>query len=448
MASIDVYSGPFGPVQAERLLWRAGFGPRAGEAQALAALGLDRAVRSLVAPGPENLVGPAPRDNKGRALAPEDQWGHDHLWWLDRMVRTSRPLAERMTLVWHDWFATSNAGVGNQRLMLQQNAMFRQYGLGSFKTLLRLVTTDPAMLVYLSGIENERAAPNENYGREMLELFTLGAGSGYTEDDVRENARALTGWTADYKDGVGYVNFRFSQDRHDPAFKVIFGKPGKYDWQGSVQLVLDHPAHPAFFVRKLWSYFIAVPPDAGTQQALEKLYLASGYDVKTVLGAILRHPLLHTGPRMPKSPVVYTAGLLRRLGRGVDTEDWVWLDGTAGQQLFYPPNVAGWDETRWYDTSTFLARWRIAAKAIEPSAIDPGKAKVRIAAEPGAMLAAALGFWRDPQLEAPTQALLTRFAERTVAAAAVDDYKLRSYPLMAVNGLRHLIAVSPELQTA
>jgi hypothetical protein len=108
------YRGQFGRAEAERLLWRAGFGPRPGEADRLARKGLDAAVRSLTYPGRERLRGPKPRDDKGRPLAPRDAYGHDHLWWLDRMVRTSRPLVERMTLVWHDWFATSNDGVESQ----------------------------------------------------------------------------------------------------------------------------------------------------------------------------------------------------------------------------------------------------------------------------------------------------------------------------------------------
>src|SRR5579885_2566793 len=128
-----VYEGEFGVPQAERLLWRAGFGPRKGEAEKLASLGLAGAVHALTHPGREQLVGPAPTDEKGRPLAPYDAWGHDHTWWIDRMVRTSRPLVERMTLVWHDWFATSNDGVGSQRLMLQQNELFREHALGSFQ---------------------------------------------------------------------------------------------------------------------------------------------------------------------------------------------------------------------------------------------------------------------------------------------------------------------------
>src|SRR6185295_3129766 len=153
--------------------------------------GLKGAVDDLLHPPRARLVGPAPTADGGEPLAPRDAWGHDHLWWLDRMVRSNRPLVERMTLVWHDWFATSNAGVGSQRLMLKQNKLFRKQALGSFATLLLGVTRDPAMLVWLSGVDNTRAAPNENYGRELMELFTLGAGRGYGENDVREQARAL-----------------------------------------------------------------------------------------------------------------------------------------------------------------------------------------------------------------------------------------------------------------
>ena len=123
--AVAVWRGTFGAAQAERLLWRAGFGPRPGEAQKLARLGLEGAVHKLTHPGREHLVGHRPHDEKGRPLAPFDAWGHDHVWWLDRMVRTSRPLVERMTLIWHDWFATSNNGVGSQRLMLNQNQLFR-----------------------------------------------------------------------------------------------------------------------------------------------------------------------------------------------------------------------------------------------------------------------------------------------------------------------------------
>src|SRR5215510_9886435 len=173
---IPVYRGHFGPAQAERLLWRAGFGPRPGDENRLARKGLHGAVQSLTHPKRDRLVGPKPIDDDGHPIAPLDAWGHDHLWWLDRMVRSNRPLVERMTLVWHDWFATSNAGVGSQKWMLTQNSLFRKYALGAFPTLLVNVTKDPAMLLWLNGNENSKRHPNENYGREMMELFTLGAG--------------------------------------------------------------------------------------------------------------------------------------------------------------------------------------------------------------------------------------------------------------------------------
>src|SRR4249919_3372701 len=226
MAPLPHYSGRFGTAEAERLLWRAGFGPRRGQAASLAGLGLDGAVRSLTHPPGERWIGPRPRDDKGRPLAPADAWGHDHLWWLDRMVRTRRPLVERMTLVWHDWFATSNAGVGSQKLMLAQNRLLRRHALGSFDSLLYAITANPAMLIWLSGTDNRKDAPNENYGRELMELFTLGEGNGYTESDVREQARALTGWTSTWTRNKCPVNFRFDPTRHDPGAKTVFGKRG------------------------------------------------------------------------------------------------------------------------------------------------------------------------------------------------------------------------------
>jgi len=169
-----VYAGGFGIKQAERLLWRAGFGPRPGQAAALARRGLRPAVLSLTRPASQALVGPAPHVQSGQPIAPYDVWGHDVLWWLDRMVRTRAPLIERMTLVWHDWFATSNDQVNSQRLMINQNQTQRALCLSSFPRLLTAMTEDPAMLVFLSGAENSKEAPNENYAREMQELSGSG----------------------------------------------------------------------------------------------------------------------------------------------------------------------------------------------------------------------------------------------------------------------------------
>lgn len=445
---MPVYRGRFGKSEAERLLWRAGFGPSRGEAARLAKLGLSRAVDSLVYPPKERLRGPKPRDDEGRRLAPKDAWGHDGLWWLDRMVRTRRPLVERMALVWHDWFATSADGVNSPALMLRQNGLFRTHGLGSFRSLLLRVTRDPAMLLWLSSIHSTRESPNENYARELMELFTLGAGNGYTEDDVRNQARALTGWTADWREGRGFVNFRFERRLHDGGRKKVFGRSGRFDWSDACKLCLRHHAHPGFFVEKLWGYFVPTPPSAGTRRALIRTYRNSGRRVRPVVRAILRHPDFYEGPRMVKPPAVYIAGLLRASGQGVRTESWTWVSSVAGQQLFYPPNLAGWDETRWLDTSTYRGRWMAANIAAGSKAHDPSDAPPPLRdLGAGELLGRAMRFWGSPTVSPAIRAVLVSFAERSLADAT-ENWQRETYPSMIENALRQLIAVSPDLQTA
>jgi uncharacterized protein (DUF1800 family) len=445
---VPVYRGKFGPPQAERLLWRAGFGPRPGEAEALAKKGLEGAVHALLDPGPERLVGPKPHDDKGRPLAPRDAWGHDHCWWLDRMVRTSRPLVERMTLVWHDWFATSNDGVGSQKLMIQQNELFRFHALGAFDRLLLDVTKDPAMLLWLNGTDNRKDAPNENYGREMMELFTLGADRGaYTERDVREQARALTGWQNSWKRGVGVTNFHFDPKQHDNGMKTVFRKTGRYDWHDACHLCLQNPAHPSFFVKKMWSYFVPTDPDAATVAGLEELY-RKDWQIAPVVGAILKHPTLVAGPRMVKPPVVHQAGMLRRIGAGVKTTDWAWIGGLSGQQLFYPPNVAGWDDTRWIDTATYRGRWYGVQRLLRDYQLDPSKKHDDVPADADKLVARAMAFWKNPGLSPGTAYALQHFARAALKDAHNQDWKLKQYPALIENALRQLIAVSPDAQTS
>ena len=451
MPSLPIYAGEFGEAQAERLLWRAGFGPRGGEAQLLASKGFNGAIDHLVnPPSQDTLIGETPVVD-GAPLAPEAAVGHDHLWWLDKMVRTSRPLVEKMTLVWHDWFATSNETVGDQKLMLAQNELFRRRGLGSFKGLAMRVTIDPAMLLYLDGLNSIKGSPNENYAREMMEIFTLGAGNGYTERDVREQARALTGWTANWKNSAGWVDFHFDAQNHDPDMKVIFNKPGAFGWKDAIRLCVTHPLHPPYFVNRLWSFFVPVPPDSTTFSLLQKLYLDSGFEIRPVVTAILRHPLLYEGPRMVKSPVLYTAGLLRQRGTRIETDDWVYLDAMAGQQLFYPPNVGGWDATRWLDTSTFQARWLIARRALQNFAANPDQpipAADRPPSDPSKLVDSALAWWGSPDVSSHTRNALLAYSQTTMAAAVADPQRQKAFPVMVYNALRHLAASCPEMQTA
>jgi len=442
--------GDFTAADAQRLLWRAGFGPKPGQAQALAAMGLDAAVHSLVYPqGEAQLVGPAPKDDDGLPLAPLDIWGHDHLWWLDRMVRSDQPLVERMTLIWHDWFATSRDKVGSAKLMLDQNALLRRHALGSFADLLHDITVDPAMLVWLDGIENTRNSPNENFAREVMELFTLGAHrSAYTEQDIREAARALTGHRADWDDTLGLVNFRFDATRHDTGTKSIFGQSGNFGWADVVRLCVSHPLHASHFVTKLWSAFVPVPADEATQAHLQWLYVDRGHAIAPVVEAILKHPTFLRGPSLVKPPVVHNVGVLRTIGRPIDTMSWTWMAEATGQRLFFPPNVAGWNEDRWLDTSRWRGRWDVVATAIWDRTIDAWSETSPYSATetPEEALATVLQWCGSPLLTEEVHQGLLQFA-RDAIPASLPSWAQGPRRGLRMNALRMLVLTCSDLQT-
>ncbi len=440
------YQGPFGVAQATRLLNRAGFGPVPGQAEGLASMGLVRAVESLTRPsGTANLNGPAPHDDDGNPLAPADLWGHDHLWWLDRMVRSDQPLVERMALVLHDWFATSQASVSKAQQMIDQSNLFRGACFGGFLDLFKAVTKDPAMLQWLNGNENSKYGANENYGREMMELFSLGADRGaYTEDDIREQARALTGWRNDWSDEEGAHNFRFDPKRHDEGSKTIFGKTGNWNWEDSCRLCTENPLHPSFFVAKLWSYFVAEAPSAQVASELTSAYTDNGMQIRPVLEKVLMSPAFYEGGPMVKPPVVHLAGMLRSLGRYIDTDAWTWLCEPAGQVLFWPPNVSGWDDTRWLDTSRMRARWNIAYYAIDNVAVDAWNDDYSETENADEALTRATHSWSSPALREEHRATLLEFAQRSENLATAD-WERGPYRAMRQNALLQLIGTSPDL---
>jgi uncharacterized protein (DUF1800 family) len=348
------------------------------------------------------------------------------------MVRSTNPLVERMALIWHDWFATQRVGGITQQRMIDQNQLFRRHALGSFAQLLEDVTKDPAMLRWLNGDKNTVRSPNENYARELMELFTLGVNRGYSEQDIREQARALTGWRGIRRPALGTYEFSYVPRLHDDGVKTVFGKSGNFDWEDACRLCLEHANHPSFFVAKLWSYFLPSAPPASTRRALEAMY-RDRYQIRPVVEAILQHPALYNGPRMVKPPVVYAAGLLRALGRGVSGANWANLSAASGQRLFRPPNVAGWDDARWLDTSTFRGRWFLAGAALRGSGspIPPHTAS--------ALVARAAGSLGVRALSKPT---------RTVATRLAADMLKASSPQVAEQAVRQLLALSPEVQTS
>jgi uncharacterized protein (DUF1800 family) len=293
-----------------------------------------------------------------------------------------------------------------------------------------------------------------------MELFTLGADRqptpAYTENDIREAARALTGWRNSYSSELGAYNFRFDQTRHDTGLKAIFsGSPPNstfnlnpatnWTWDDVPRLCIEHPLHASFFVERLWSYFIPQAPSADTRDALISIYTSNGYAIRPVLEAILMHPDLYLGPPMVKPPVVFLAGMLRALGRGIDTDDWVWLCGLMGQQLFRPPNVSGWDDTRWLDTSRMRARWITITYTLEQSYHDPWNGAGYDPNEaPEPALDKALATWDYPPMRYEQQNELLHFSQNAFPVS-LAGWQRSPYRAMRENALQQLIAISPDL---
>ncbi len=289
----------------------------------------------------------------------------------------------------------------------------------------------------------------------MMELFSLGADRGaYTEDDVREMARALTGWTAEWTASSGLHNFRFDPARHDN---------GRQDRvRADRQLELRRRGAPLRRTTRCTprssspSCGATSSPPARRSHARRRCRastLLSGYSIRAVVEAILQHPDFHEGPELVTPPVVYNAGLLRAIGRPIDTTAWAWLSAAAGQQLFYPPNVSGWDFSRWLDTSTAKARWEIASYVTAKTLPQPvaGRRRTRIqrnARTPPRRFASALAYWGNPPLSARIAAVHRHLRRNVPDGRVTADWEQSPYRAIRQNALRMLIATSPDMQVS
>ena len=277
------------------------------------------------------------------------------VWWANRMLTTKRPLEEKLTLFWHGHFATGDAKVRDYRMMLRQNQMFRHNAEGSLRALLVGVLKDPAMLVFLDNGENVKAHPNENFGRELLELFTMGVGH-YTERDVREGARAFTGWTNDV------LEFRFDPAQHDFGEKTFLGRTGPLDGTDIVDTILSQEATGEFVAAKIYRFFDREEISPAVRTELGRAFKASGYQMKPLLKRIFLSKDFYSQPSMAtqiKSPIVLVISTYKKMGlRELPTiPDFGRLTGALGQTLFDPPNVAGWAGGRtWITPATLLQR--------------------------------------------------------------------------------------------
>ncbi len=297
-------------------------------------------------------------DQMGRQLAPAAALPRLQGIWLYRMIFTAHPLRERMTLFWHNHFATSNAKVENPALMQRQNDLLRTHALGAFPALINAIGKDPAMLIWLDSTVNRKAKPNENYAREVMELFTLGRGH-YSEKDIQEAARAFTGWFV--------VRDRFQEisAQHDDGEKTVLGQTGRFDGNDIPPLLLRQPACAEFLCGKLVRYFVT-EVDAVTPELIAPLaqhFRDSGYNVRTVVERILSSNLFHDEAlrrHRVKSPVELTVGTIRALEvlkPTLPVDQLAEACGRMGQKLYAPPSVAGWDwGPSWANSTTMLAR--------------------------------------------------------------------------------------------
>jgi uncharacterized protein (DUF1800 family) len=393
--ALEPYSGSWGVRQAAHLYRRAGFGGSPDDVARAASAGMGAAVDGFVRfadasglPAQPQLTADLPDPGQRKMLvaaaaaaqtsaaqvAPNDalvtlrkQLARARFqntiamgnWFIDRMIDTPVPLQEKMTLFWHGHFTTGyEKGIPAEAIVIQ-NDLYRANALGNIRDLTLKVSQDPAMLRYLDNGQNVKAHPNENYARELMELFTLGIGN-YTETDVRESARAFTGWSF----GPGYT-FRNFPARHDDGSKTFLGRTGNFTGTDIVEIIFMQPAAARWFAKKLLGYFVYSDPESGLIDAVAALIRKNDYNLQPVMSTLFRSNLFYSDRAyraLVKSPVQFVVGSYQLFG--VKQSDAVALGALRrmGQVLFHPPNVKGWDGgAAWLNSQTLLTRENFAS---------------------------------------------------------------------------------------
>jgi len=395
-----IKQGRFGYVQARHLLWRAGFGGTPTQVQTLVDWGAEKSVdhllddqipfradsadsfdaeimrpptdderlqyRAALERRDENTLARFRAERQRRQVRDRAQMREVQSWWLTRMIESPKPLEEKMTLFWHGHFATGYRTIEDSYHMYMQNRLFRRYALGNFGDLVFRIIRDPAMLAYLDNNDSRKGKPNENLARELMELFTLGVGN-YSEHDIKEGARALTGYTFEHN------RFVFRADDHDGGAKTILGRSGEFDGDGFVTAILGQRACSRFIAWKLYRFFVGRTPyeesdrDPSVRRFVRELgdeLLGARYELRPVLRRLLLSEHFYDSRVMGeliKSPGELVVGAVRSLHTPVRDLS-ILLDAMdlMGQNLFQPPSVKGWDGGRsWINTSTLYVRQNI-----------------------------------------------------------------------------------------
>lgn len=348
--------------EATHLLWRTGFGASADEIQQATQDGLDKTIDRLLSPPTESA-----EFGKADALLRQAAFDSGNIadlkaWWLHRMTASANPLVEKLTLLWHNHFATSNAKVDSVPLMAAQNDLLRRESLGSFRRVLHDIAKDVAMLVWLDSNSNRKRHPNENFAREVMELFSLGVGN-YSEHDIQEAARAFTGWHV--RDG----EFWFNAIQHDTGEKVVFGNRGNFDGGDIVELCLEHPACPRFLAFKLLRQFVEPSPPREHIDALAARIRQHNFEWRPILRGLFSSRLFFaesSRQSIIKSPVELLLGAVRQLKAKPNLQAIARLSAELGQDIFEPPTVKGWDGGRlWISSTTLIQRANFATALLK-----------------------------------------------------------------------------------
>ncbi len=395
----------FTQADARHLLLRAGFGGSIEEVQRLHRLGLDGMVSWLVDyEGRPDVVGglvlePGERIDRNKLRRMEEAerrrvrqrmrradallFQHVRRWWMDRMLTTRRPLEEKMTLFWHGHFTTSYRDVRRSHLMLQQNELLRFHATGNFGELLHQISTDPAMLRYLNNNQNRKGRPNENFAREVMELFSLGVGN-YDETDIKQAARAFTGWTL--KNG----QFTFNRRQHDTGRKTIFGKSGNFGGHDVCDMLLQHAACAPHVAGKIFAWFAYDDVEPELREELGRVLASHRYELKPLLRRIFKSEAFYSkkakGSKI-KSPVELLVSTVRMLGMNPPPAELLLFGAQRlGQTVMSPPNVKGWEGgLAWITTANLLERdnlcglmlraGQLVARGNQPDAMREGSAR-------------------------------------------------------------------------
>ena len=347
-------SSPWNVHRAAHLIRRAGFGATGEELQRYAGQGLDQTLDELFSMDGLDAFNRQMRPME-RVLTSSRSPRQLASWWLLRMNQTPCQLMEKVTLFWHGHFATGAEKVDNARAMLNQNQLLRQHALGKFEPMVQGISRDVAMLIYLDSEDNRKTRPNENYARELMELFCLGPGN-YTERDIKEIARCFTGWQ------IHRGKFRFNAHQHDDGEKSFLGQRGRLGGEQAVRIVLDQPAAPRFIARKLVRYFIADDLELTDElleplsRQLRKTDFDLGAVTRTILGSRMMFSDSAIGHKV-RSPVEMAIGLLRTLEARAGMNELSQRLQALGHLPMYPPNVKGWEGgRRWINASTYFGR--------------------------------------------------------------------------------------------